>query len=128
MERETKTTNPETCVLSQNSPLRQALSVIADKWTVLIIYALGEESKRFGELQRDIEGISQKMLIQTLRNLQRDGLIARKVYPVVPPKVEYSLTSLGMSLKQVTLPLCQWAEVNLGELESARFQYDKSVD
>jgi DNA-binding HxlR family transcriptional regulator len=76
--------------------------------------------KRHGELRRGLEGISQKMLIQTLRDLERNGLVERKVYPVVPPKVEYSLTLLGRSLQPLLEAICQWSERHLEEVERAR--------
>ena len=79
-------------------PSRLVLDRIADKWTALIIQVLAHGTKRYAELQREIGGISQKMLTQTLRSLERDGLVQRKVHPVVPPKVEYSLTKLGRTL------------------------------
>jgi DNA-binding HxlR family transcriptional regulator len=109
--------------LSQHSPARKALNLIADKWTILVIYALQVGPKRLGELNRAIEGVSQKMLIQTLRNMERDGLVTRTVYPVVPPKVEYALTPLGESLKVLTQSLCVWAEAHMAELEAARNHY-----
>lgn len=82
--------------------------------------ALKEDTKRHGELRRELKGISQKMLIQTLRNLEHNGLVAREVYPVVPPKVEYSLTPLGMSLQPLLEAVCQWSERHLAEVEEAR--------
>src|SRR5262245_52349766 len=86
-------------VLKARCPTRQVLARIADKWTMLVITALeGEEALRFSELRRRIEGISQKMLTQTLRALERDGLVDRTVYPTVPVTVEYQLTPLGQSL------------------------------
>src|SRR5689334_13430971 len=75
-----------------------ALELVADKWTILLIHALKGGTKRYSELQREVEGISQRMLIFTLRNMERDGLITRTVYPVVPPKTEYTLTPLGETL------------------------------
>jgi DNA-binding HxlR family transcriptional regulator len=99
---------------------RKALDRIADKWTALVIYALAGGTKRSGELRRAVSGISQKMLTQTLRSLEDDGLVARKVYPVVPPMVEYSLTPLGRSLTEPLQAICHWAEKNLPALEAAR--------
>ena len=90
-------------------PVTTALSVIGGKWKVIILWHLKEGGvKRFGELQRLVRGISQKMLTQELRDLEESGLVARKVYPVVPPKVEYSLTETGWSLKPVLELLCDW--------------------
>ncbi|MDB5106853.1 MAG: HxlR family transcriptional regulator [Fibrobacteres bacterium] len=90
-------------------PVTTALSVIGGKWKVIILWHLKEGGvKRFGELQRLVSGISQKMLTQELRDLEESGLVSRKVYPVVPPKVEYSLTETGWSLKPVLEQLCDW--------------------
>jgi DNA-binding HxlR family transcriptional regulator len=93
----------------QQCPVTTALSVIGGKWKVIILWHLKEGGvKRFGELQRLVRGISQKMLTQELRDLEDSGLVARKVYPVVPPKVEYSLTETGWSLKPVLEQLSEW--------------------
>jgi DNA-binding HxlR family transcriptional regulator len=104
-------------------PSRKVLDLIADKWVVLVVRALSFGTRRHGELGRTIEGISEKMLSQTLRRLERDGLIARKVYPVIPPKVEYSLTDLGWSLNEVVESLSRWAEGHIPEVEAARERY-----
>ena len=109
-------------VLDETCSARQVLNLIADKWTVLIIYALNEGTLRSSEIQHMVQGISQKMLIQTLRKLEEDGLVSRKVYPVVPPKVEYSLTPLGRTLIKPLSALCEWAENYMGEVEKARRQ------
>ena len=85
-----------------------------------MIMALKGETKRHGELRREFEGISQKMLIQTLRNLEHIGLVEREVYPVVLPKVEYSLTPVGASLQPLLEAICQWSEQHLEEVEEAR--------
>ncbi len=102
---------------------QQVLERIADRWTALVIYALADGTKRYSQLQRTIGGVSQKMLTQTLRNLERDGLVEREVYPVIPPKVEYSLTPLGRTLIEPRRAICKWAEVHLVELEQARSRY-----
>ena len=86
----------------------------------MIIHVLAKGTRRYAMLQREIGGISQKMLTQTLRSLERDGLIARKVHPVVPPKVEYSLTPLGRTLIEPLRAICQWAEKHLSQLEANR--------
>jgi len=88
-------------------PSRLVLDRIADKWTALIIQVLAHGTKRYAALQREIGGISQKMLTQTLRSLERDGLVQRRVHPVVPPKVEYSLTRLGRTLIEPLHALCR---------------------
>jgi DNA-binding HxlR family transcriptional regulator len=103
---------------------RRVLDLIANRWAVLIIYALSEGTKRHNRLQREVEGISQKMLTKTLRSLERDGLLRREVYPVVPPKVEYSLTPLGESLIGILAELCKWAEEHIEEVDAARAGYD----
>jgi DNA-binding HxlR family transcriptional regulator len=107
-------------VLSQNCESRQALDRIADKWTCLIVYALLEGPRRHGELKRMIEGISQKMLTQTLRSMETDGLVKRTVIDVIPPHVEYGLTPLGQTLSDPLVAICQWAMDHLPELQSAR--------
>ena len=108
-------------VLHAGCDSRRVLDLIADKWTTLVIYALGRfGTQRFGELGREVEGISQKMLTQTLRRLERDGLVRRKVYPEVPPRVEYALTELGQSLREPLCALCLWAEEHLPEMDAAR--------
>jgi DNA-binding HxlR family transcriptional regulator len=107
-------------VLDPNCDSRKVLDRIADKWTALIIHVLSTGTKRHGELRRQISGVSQKMLTQTLRSLENDGLVNRKIYPVVPPMVEYSLTPLGRSLIEPLEAICRWAEEHLPELEAAR--------
>lgn len=108
------------CVLDQTSNIRQVLDLIADKWTALVILSLSRNTRRYGELHREIGGVSQKMLTQTLRNLEKSGLIHRQVYPVVPPMVEYSLTPLGETLVKPLKNLCNWASEHLQEVELAR--------
>jgi DNA-binding HxlR family transcriptional regulator len=108
------------CVLDQTSDVRQVLDLIADKWTALVILSLSRNTRRYGELHREIGGVSQKMLTQTLRNLENSGLIDRKVYPVVPPMVEYSLTPLGETLVTPLKTLCNWASEHFHEVELAR--------
>jgi len=96
------------------------LDRIADKWTALVIQILAGSTMRYAALQREIGGISQKMLTQTLRSLERDGLVQRTVHPVVPPKVEYSLTKLGRTLIEPLQGLCRWSEKHLAELQANR--------
>src|SRR5213592_1335255 len=114
-----KTASPPS-VLEPQCPSRFVLERIADKWTALVIQILARGTMRYAELQRAIGGISQKMLTQTLRSLERDGLVQRKVHPVVPPKVEYSLTKLGRTLIEPLHALCRWSEKHLHELRSKR--------
>jgi DNA-binding HxlR family transcriptional regulator len=112
-------------VLKPQCPSRIVLDRIADKWTALIIQVLANGTRRYAALQREIGGISQKMLTQTLRSLERDGLVLRKVHPVVPPKVEYSLTRLGRTLIDPLNGLCRWSERHLPELQANRIRARK---
>jgi DNA-binding HxlR family transcriptional regulator len=114
------------CVLRHKDGARQVLDLIADKWAVLVVYALAGGTKRYSELQRQIAGVSQKMLTQTLRGLERDGLVERKVYPVVPPMTEYSLTPLGRTLIEPLCTICRWTEEHLPEVEAARARYENA--
>ena len=107
-------------------PTRHILDRIGDRWTVLIIGALGAGTLRFNELRRRVEGISQKMLTQTLRNLERDGLVKRTLYPQVPPRVDYELTTAGQSLRVPLQALEDWAVANMHEVEAARDSYDRA--
>ncbi|PCJ37236.1 MAG: HxlR family transcriptional regulator [Cellvibrionales bacterium] len=111
-------------VYNKNCPTRLILHRIADKWTVLIVGALTHDKKRFNELRREINGVSQKMLTQTLRGMERDGLINRKIYATVPPKVEYSLTDLGYSLTHLLGEIRNWSETNVGEVLQSQERYD----
>jgi DNA-binding HxlR family transcriptional regulator len=111
-------------VLRKQCGSQQVLELIANKWTALVIYALAQGTRRFSELQRQIGGVSQKMLTQTLRNLERDGLVERTAHPVVPPRVDYALTPLGRTLIEPLVALCKWSEAHLHELEAARAQHD----
>jgi DNA-binding HxlR family transcriptional regulator len=111
-------------IYNERCPTRIVLDRIADKWTVLIVGALNGKTKRFGELRRAIGGVSQKMLTQTLRGLERDGLVFRKVYASVPPKVEYSLTDLGRTLVGILNAIGEWAETHIEKVLTARTEYD----
>ena len=108
------------CVLNAGCPSRDVLARICDKWTALIIRSLAGRTLRYNELQRKVAGISQKMLTQTLRALEEDGVIARKAYPVIPPMVEYSLTPLGRTLAKPLHAICDWAEGYLPKIEAHR--------
>jgi DNA-binding HxlR family transcriptional regulator len=99
-------------VFEARCPGHQVISRLGNKWTLLVMYALMQGTKRYTELQRQIKNISPKMLTQILRNLEKDGLVSRKVHPVVPPMVEYSLTPLGASLAEPLSGLCVWANEN----------------
>lgn len=106
-------------------PTRQALDRIADKWTVLIIGSLAQRPHRFGELRRAIDGISQKMLTQTLRSLELDGLVTRRAKATVPVTVEYSLTKTGRTLTKPLEAIRHWAEQHIDEVLAARSQNRK---
>lgn len=107
-------------VLSPGCPSRLILDRIADKWTALIIQILARGTLRYSALHREIGDISQKVLTQTLRSLERDGLVRRKVHPVASPKVEYTLTPLGRTLIEPLQGLCRWSEKHLPALEAHR--------
>ncbi len=108
----------------EDCEVRQILDRVADKWSLLVIALLDERTLRFTELRRTIDGISQRMLTVTLRQLERDGLVARTVYPVVPPRVEYALTPLGVTLHDTIKSLVDWTERHQNEIASARAAYD----
>lgn len=103
-------------VFDANCGSRRLLHLIADRWSVLVIYALADGPLRHAQLRRLLDGVSQKMLTQTLRALEADGLVAREVFPVVPPHVEYSLTDLGESLRPVLAALCEWSQEHAAAL------------
>src|SRR5215207_6258897 len=103
-------------VYAADCPTRQVLNRIGDKWTTLVILLLEDGPRRFSELQRNIGGVSQKMLTQTLRSLERDGLVSRRIYPEVPPRVEYQLTSLGQTLCAPIAAIVRWSEHHIGEV------------
>lgn len=102
----------------------EVLARVGGKWSILIISTLGQGPRRFNELKRGIQGVSQRMLTLTLRGLERDGLIVRTVTPSIPPRVDYALTELGRSLLEPVSALGQWAIVNRGEVEHARRVFD----
>jgi DNA-binding HxlR family transcriptional regulator len=111
-------------VYSTDCPTRLVLDRIADKWAVLVLGLLGNGPVRFNRLRRQIEGISQKMLSQTLKSLERDGLVSRKVTPTVPVTVEYSITPLGETLSATVDGLRIWAETHIEKVLVAQRQYD----
>ena len=109
-----------------DSHAREVLARIGDKWSVCVIHSLGETKKlRFNALRSQLNGISQRMLTVTLRALERDGLVSRRVYPEVPPRVEYSLTPLGATLRQLVSELVTWSNEHLAEVDTARTRYDR---
>ena len=100
--------------------LDAALDVIGGKWKVLIMWPLREAPKRFGELRREVPGISEKMLIQQLKEMELDGVVTRHNYREVPPRVEYALTAFGHSLQEALLPLCEWGTEHMARIESCK--------
>jgi DNA-binding HxlR family transcriptional regulator len=105
--------------------VREILGRIADKWTLLVIETLTDGALRFSEVKRRVNGVSQKMLTATLRGLERDGLATRRVYPTVPPRVEYALTPLGESLGESVCGVWRWVEAHADDVERARRAYTR---
>ena len=105
-------------------PTRRILDLIGDKWTVLIVGTLSSGPKRFSEIRRNVGGISQKMLTQTLRALERDGLVTRTVFAEVPPRVEYELTAAGLTLREPLLAIERWSVDHFGAVEESRQAYE----
>lgn len=112
-------------VLAEGCPVREVLDRVAGKWSILILVAAAQGPIRFTELERSIEGISRRMLTLTLRNLERDGLMIRRVYPTVPPKVEYELTPIARELHKALTLLIGWADKYRHTIASARRDYDE---
>jgi DNA-binding HxlR family transcriptional regulator len=106
-------------------PTRQLLDRVSDKWVVLLLSLLEDGPKRFSVLKREIDGISQKMLSQTLRALEQDGLLTRRAFPTVPVTVEYELTALGRSLNLALAPMIDWAIANMSRVLKARDSFEK---
>lgn len=119
--------NQEEPIIQLNCRTRRGLALIADQWTMLVIVALRDGTKRFSQLHAHIEGISKKMLTQTLRELERNGLVKRVVYPVIPPMVEYSLTPLGQTLIGPIGAIRDWSEQYIEEVERVRSEYDQQA-
>lgn len=115
---------PAANVFDTNCPTRDVLDRVGDKWAVLILLLLAAETRRFNELRRLIGGISQKMLSQTLKSLERDGLVSRRAIATVPVTVEYSITPLGRTLHAAVEALRLWAESHIGEVQDNRRRYD----
>jgi DNA-binding HxlR family transcriptional regulator len=113
-------------VLDPDCPSRVVLDRIAEKWTGLVILALSDGTLRFGELRERVGGVAPKVLTQTLRSLERDGLVVRTVYAEVPPRVEYRLTELGKSLREPLAAVQDWAERNVSRVLAARDRAAKS--
>lgn len=111
---------------ASDCPTRQVLDRVADKWSVLILALLLRGTARFNQIRRAIDGISQKMLTQALRKLERDGLVSRKIIPTVPVTVEYSITPLGRTLADTVDALRVWAERHIADVQRAQRRYDKT--
>ncbi|MFM0718225.1 helix-turn-helix domain-containing protein [Paraburkholderia strydomiana] len=111
-------------VYMRGCPARLVFDRLADKWSLLIVKVLQAEPRRFNQLRREIDGISQKALSQTLQKLERDGLVNRNAFPTVPVTVEYSLTELGKTLADLIAPLAAWAENHIEEVLRAHQQYE----
>jgi DNA-binding HxlR family transcriptional regulator len=108
-------------------PSRQLLDRIADKWVALVVKSLSDGPKRYSEISHQLVGVSQKMLTQTLRSLERDGMLTRSVTPAVPVRVDYELTPLGQSLSGILGQLKSWAEQHMPEVDQARAAYDAAA-
>ena len=106
-------------------PSRQVLDAISDKWVTLVLTALADGPQRYSDLARRIAGVSQKMLTQTLRQLERDGLLTRTITPSVPVRVDYELTALGETILPVVVAIKQWSEAHISEIHAARDTYDE---
>lgn len=115
-------------VYAQDCPCREVLNLVANKWSALVIGALENGPMRFGALRRRINGVTQKMLSQTLRSLERNGLVERSVFPTTPPAVEYALMSLGSSVAKPLAAIREWSEGHLDEIEAARRDYDTRAE
>jgi DNA-binding HxlR family transcriptional regulator len=114
-------------VYDENYPSRRLLDVIGDKWKPIVLLILGHGMKRYGELHRHLPDVSKKMLTQTLRVLESDGLLQRTVYAEVPPKVEYDLTPLGRSFLSPVMSLCRWASSHTADLDAVQSCRKKSL-
>ncbi|MGW2031539.1 winged helix-turn-helix transcriptional regulator [Streptomyces spinosus] len=107
---------------------REVLDIVGDKWSLLVVRNLSQGPRRFTELKRAIDGISQRMLTVTLRGLERDGILTRTVRNVMPPHVSYELTPMGKTLRQATAPLLEWSIAHLADIDAARAAYDARPD
>lgn len=114
-------------VMVATCPSRTSLARIANKWTAMIVIALSHGRLRFGEIRRAVDGISGKVLADTLRDLERDGIVSRTAYDEMPPRVEYDLTPLGVTLREPLMALGQWAEAHIEEVEASRAAYDQKI-
>ncbi|MEU9395421.1 helix-turn-helix domain-containing protein [Streptomyces sp. NPDC048324] len=124
------TTGNEAKQVRQEDPCRtrEVLDIVGDKWSLLVVRNLSQGPRRFTELKRAIDGISQRMLTVTLRSLERDGILTRTVHNVMPPHVSYELTPTGITLRQATAPLLEWSITHLADIDAARARYDTRPD
>lgn len=113
---------------AQGCRAREVLDLVADKWSLGVVDTLGAGPKRFSELKRSIAGISQKMLTVTLRGLERDGILTRTVFAVMPPNVTYELTAMGRTLLDATDPLIRWSLQNISAIDEARAEFDTKAN
>ena len=111
---------------SKDCPSRTVVDVLANKWVLYVLGVLGQNDRplRFTELRRRVEGVTQKSLTQALRNLERDGLVSRTVFPTIPPRVEYALTDLGREAGALTTAIADWSKANADRVHTARRTYD----
>lgn len=109
-------------------PITELFQLIGDKWTIIVVVQLNSGPMRFSELRRAIPAVSQRMLTLTLRNLERDGLVSRKVTPTVPARVDYELTDIGVEFGEHILPIGKWAADNRARLQAARIAFDERLD
>lgn len=117
-------TTPVWNVMLESCPSRTSLAKVANKWTAMIVITLSRGPARFGEIRQSVQGISGKVLAETLRDLERDGILSRTAYDQMPPRVEYELTPLGRTLQEPLTALGLWAERHIEEVLVARDQYD----
>jgi DNA-binding HxlR family transcriptional regulator len=122
------TTQDESALLRGGCRPREVLDIVGDKWSLLVVRNLKDGPRRFTELKRSIDGISQRMLTVTLRSLERDGILTRTVRNVMPPNVSYELTPMGLSLREATAPLLEWSLAHLALIDAARAEYDARTD
>jgi DNA-binding HxlR family transcriptional regulator len=114
-------------VIQGRCRVREILDRVGDKWSLFVIFQLGDGPQRFTALKRSVDGISQRMLTVTLRGLERDGIVTRTMYPVMPPRVDYELTKMGRALLDSVGSLMSWADTHLDDVDAARQAYDARV-
>ena len=125
MKQDTQTDQKRVFLNNSDCPIRNVVAHIGDKWSMIVLFALVDGSERFNALKKRIVGVSQRMLTQTLRDLERDGYVSRTVYPEVPVRVEYELTALGKGIVKPLYQLVSWADENHQQINIARDEYDQ---